>query len=46
MSELSLWKILLRGLFTLMAALVISYLANWLLDALHLDPLGIRELQW
>jgi hypothetical protein len=44
--ELPLWKLILRYFVLLVGALAVSYAASRLLDVLHLDPFGIRELQW
>jgi hypothetical protein len=44
--EKPLWLLLLRLLMIFVAALLIAFAANRLLDFFHLDPFGIRELDW
>jgi hypothetical protein len=44
--EKPIWKLLLRFFLTVIAALAIAVAANWMLDFFHLNPLGIRELDW
>jgi hypothetical protein len=39
-------RLLLHGFLVLIGALVVAYAANWLLGMLHLDPFGIREMEW
>jgi cytochrome c oxidase subunit IV len=39
-------KLLIKLFLSVIAALAIAYAANWLLDYFHLDPFGIREMQW
>lgn len=41
-----LWTVLLRGIFLFATALAVAYAANWLLNYFHLDPFGIREIEW
>jgi hypothetical protein len=43
--EPPLWKLLLRLFPAFVAAILIAFVANWLLDYFHLDPFGIRELE-
>jgi len=40
------WKSALRLVILVIAALSVAYAANWLLDFFHLDPFGIREIEW
>lgn len=39
-------KDLLRLLVLIVGALAVAYAANWVLDVFHINPFGIRGIQW
>ncbi len=44
--EISAYKIFVRFLLLVAGALVISFAAHWLLGVFHINPLGMRSIEW